>query len=179
MWIIVINSIIDFRFYIHGIYDIVLRCYWSWSCRASSTDIPDPLSPLLPIIHHFWLVFRASSRIHSCCVYVRAGRPAFAWQYCHLFDIWFLCIVINFLVLWFIYLSSKFFHYKNFPAYLSIETTLMFIPLMSFLLQSLVSRKKNLLLRNSFLFFPSFPLVWLWLLSIFRNTCNFPSLQKF
>ena len=26
----------------------------SWSCRAASTDIPDPLSPLLPIIHRFW-----------------------------------------------------------------------------------------------------------------------------
>ena len=25
----------------------------SSSCRAASTDIPDPLSPLLPIIHHF------------------------------------------------------------------------------------------------------------------------------
>ena len=27
------------------------------------TDIPDPLSPLLPIVHHFWQVFRATSRI--------------------------------------------------------------------------------------------------------------------
>ena len=33
------------------------------SCRAASTDIPDPLSPLLPIIHHSWQVFRATSRI--------------------------------------------------------------------------------------------------------------------
>ena len=26
----------------------------SSSCRAASTDIPDPLSPLLPIIHRLW-----------------------------------------------------------------------------------------------------------------------------
>ena len=32
-------------------------------CRAASTDIPDPLSPLLPIIHRLWQVFRATSRI--------------------------------------------------------------------------------------------------------------------
>ena len=30
---------------------------------AASTDIPDPLSPLLPIVHRFWQVFRAASRI--------------------------------------------------------------------------------------------------------------------
>ena len=26
----------------------------SLSCRAASTDIPDPLSPPLPIVHRFW-----------------------------------------------------------------------------------------------------------------------------
>ena len=51
----------------------------SW-CRATSTDIPDPLSPLLTIIHRFWQVFWATSS-HSCCMYVQAGRPAFAWSY--------------------------------------------------------------------------------------------------
>ena len=52
----------------------------SSSCRAARTDIPDPLSPLLPIIHRLWQVFRATSvSSHSCCMYVRAGRPAFAW----------------------------------------------------------------------------------------------------
>ena len=35
----------------------------SSSCRGASTDIPDPLSPLLPIIHRLWQVFRATSRI--------------------------------------------------------------------------------------------------------------------
>ena len=35
----------------------------SSSCHAASTDIPDPLSPLLPIIHRLWQVFRATSHI--------------------------------------------------------------------------------------------------------------------
>ena len=33
----------------------------SSSCRAASTDIPDPLSPLLPIIHRLRQVFRITS----------------------------------------------------------------------------------------------------------------------
>ena len=37
----------------------------SSSCRAASTDIPDPLSPLLPIVHHLWQAFRAKSRIYT------------------------------------------------------------------------------------------------------------------
>ena len=35
----------------------------SSSCRAGSTDIPDPLSPLLPIVHRPRQVFRTTSRI--------------------------------------------------------------------------------------------------------------------
>ena len=35
----------------------------SSSCHAAGTDIPDPLSPLLPIVHRLWQVFRATSRI--------------------------------------------------------------------------------------------------------------------
>ena len=43
----------------------------------------------LTISHHFSLSFIASGgssglhpvSSHSCCMYVRAGRPAFAWQY--------------------------------------------------------------------------------------------------
>ena len=35
----------------------------SSSCRAASMDIPDSLSPLLPIILHLRQVFRATSRI--------------------------------------------------------------------------------------------------------------------
>ena len=37
----------------------------SSSCRAASRDIPDPLSPLLRIVHRLWQVFRATSRILS------------------------------------------------------------------------------------------------------------------
>ena len=33
------------------------------SCHAGSTDIPDPLSPLLPIVHRPRQVFRTTSRI--------------------------------------------------------------------------------------------------------------------
>ena len=54
----------------------------SSSWRAASTDIPDPLSPRLPIIHRL----RRSSGLHhvsshSCCMNVRVGRPAFDWPY--------------------------------------------------------------------------------------------------
>ena len=35
----------------------------SSSCRAGITDIPDPLSPLLPIVHRPRQVFRTTSRI--------------------------------------------------------------------------------------------------------------------
>ena len=35
----------------------------SSSCRAGSTDIPDPLSPLLPIVHRSRQVLRTTSRI--------------------------------------------------------------------------------------------------------------------
>ena len=42
----------------------------SSSCRAASTDIPDPLSPLLPIVHRLWQVFRAISRILTELLYV-------------------------------------------------------------------------------------------------------------
>ena len=35
----------------------------SSSCHATSLDIPDPLSPLFPIVHRLWQVFRATSRI--------------------------------------------------------------------------------------------------------------------
>ena len=35
----------------------------SSSCHAASMDIPDPLLPLLPIVHRFWSVLRDTSRI--------------------------------------------------------------------------------------------------------------------
>ena len=54
--------------------------YWkssSSSCRAGSTDIPDPLAPLFPIVHRLRQVFWTTSCILTW-MYVRAGRPAFA-----------------------------------------------------------------------------------------------------
>ena len=51
--------------------------YLSSSCHAISMDIPDSLSPPLPIVHCFWQVFRATSHIGTELLYVRAGfaRP--------------------------------------------------------------------------------------------------------
>ena len=57
----------------------------SSSYRAASMDISDPLSLSL----HVSLSFIASGRssglhlvsLHSCCMYVRAGRPDFDWPY--------------------------------------------------------------------------------------------------
>ena len=48
---------------------IYISSSWS-SCCAASTDIPDPLSPLLPIVHRLWQVFRATSRILTELLYV-------------------------------------------------------------------------------------------------------------
>ena len=44
---------------------IYIYIYIYISCRAASTDIPDPLSPRLPIVHRLWQVFRATSCIHT------------------------------------------------------------------------------------------------------------------
>ena len=57
----------------------------SSSCRAANTDIRDSLS----LSRHFSLSFSATGRslgLHpissqSCCMYVRAGRPAFERPY--------------------------------------------------------------------------------------------------
>ena len=51
----------------------------SSSCRTISTDISDPLSP--PLLYR-QLLLAGPSGLHpvsaqSCCMYVRAGRPAF------------------------------------------------------------------------------------------------------
>ena len=52
----------------------LVKCHQQWisssSCRATSTDIPDSLPPLLPVVHRFWQVLRATSRILTESVYV-------------------------------------------------------------------------------------------------------------
>ena len=45
----------------------------SSSCRAISTDIPNPLSPPLPIIHGIRQVHRATSRIYTELLSVNSG----------------------------------------------------------------------------------------------------------
>ena len=42
----------------------------SSSCDATSMDIPNPLSPLHPIVHRLWQVFRATSCILTDLLYV-------------------------------------------------------------------------------------------------------------
>ena len=59
------NAVFSFYEGNHHITNDSLNIYISSSssCRAASTDIPDPLSPLLPILHRLWQVFRTTSRI--------------------------------------------------------------------------------------------------------------------
>ena len=54
------------------IWYISLNRVWhsSSSCRAASTDIPDPFSPPLSIVHCFRQVLRATSRILTELLYV-------------------------------------------------------------------------------------------------------------
>ena len=42
----------------------------SSSCHAASTDIPDPVLPLLPIVYRLRQIFRATSRILTELLYV-------------------------------------------------------------------------------------------------------------
>ena len=61
-----------------------------------------------------------------------------------------LCMVISFLVLWSICLSSSQVHLRKGPEYLTRDTAQVFIPLMRFLLESFVSSCFRVLLRYSF-----------------------------
>ena len=61
-----------------------------------------------------------------------------------------LCMVISFLVLWSICLSSSLVHLKKSPEYLTRDTAQVFIPLIRFLLESFVSSSFRVLLRYSF-----------------------------
>ena len=79
-----------------------------------------------------------------------------------------LYIVINFLVLWPIYLSSSFINFKNFPEYLTRWTTQVFILLMRFLQQ-----------RRFSYFFLSSLLVWWYPLPILQSIRHFSFLSAF
>ena len=64
-----------------------------------------------------------------------------------------LCMLISFLVLWFIWLSSSLVHFKNCPEYLTGGTAQVIVPLIWFLLPSFVSSTFMGLLGYSFLIF--------------------------
>ena len=67
---------------------LYIRIFSKPFSKSSSSCMP--LARIsLTLSHHFYLSFLATGRssgLHpvssqSCCVYVRAGRPAFAWPY--------------------------------------------------------------------------------------------------
>ena len=57
--------------------------WYSSSCRTASTDISDPLSPLLLIVHLFWQVPGATSCILTELLYVGSS-----WSSCFCSAIW-------------------------------------------------------------------------------------------
>ena len=61
-----------------------------------------------------------------------------------------LCMVISFLVLWSVCLSSSLIHLRKGPEYLTRGTAQVFIPLIRFLLESFVSSSFLVHLRYSF-----------------------------
>ena len=64
-------------FYIYIFFFLYIYIYIYISlCRAASMDIPDPLSPLLPIVHRLWQVFRATSCILTELLYVCSSWPS-------------------------------------------------------------------------------------------------------
>ena len=67
VWVLCSRLNIQLDLSVHVAQSIYLSIYLfsssSSSCCAASTDIPDPLSPLLPIVHRLWQVFRATFRI--------------------------------------------------------------------------------------------------------------------
>ena len=62
---------------------IYIHIFLSSSCRAISTDIPDPLSPPFPIVHCFRYVFRATSCIGTKLLYVCSS-----WSSCLCSSMW-------------------------------------------------------------------------------------------
>ena len=56
----------------------------SSSCRAASTDLPDPLSPPVSIVHCSWEVFKATSCIGTELLYIRSswssGPCSYMWR---------------------------------------------------------------------------------------------------
>ena len=59
-WVSIFGSCVGFSQFSRWPYE---QTSSSSSCRAASTDIPDPLTSLLPIVHRLRQVFRATSYI--------------------------------------------------------------------------------------------------------------------
>ena len=71
------NSDIKLKKFLRLISCLFISSSPSSSCRAARTDIPYPLSPLLPIVHRLWLVFRATS-----CILTQLLDVCSSWSSC-------------------------------------------------------------------------------------------------
>ena len=78
-WLIYALSSISSTFYKYSKPHYLYICIIiSSSCCTISTDIPDPFSPPLPIIHCFWQVLRNTPRILTELLYVGSSwSPCF------------------------------------------------------------------------------------------------------
>ena len=94
----------------------------SSSCRVASTDIPGPLSPLLPIVNHLQQVFRPTSCEYTyMCVYMCICVCAYIYIYIYIY----ICVYIYVYICLYIYIyiynvSQKWVHPSHFCRYLSI-----------------------------------------------------------
>ena len=83
IWIMYLRKAIEWI-----VWNIVVTTKWNSSsslspCCAISMDIPDPLSPPLPIVHCFWQVFWAISPIGIELLYV-----GLSWLSCLCSSMW-------------------------------------------------------------------------------------------
>ena len=89
---------------------------------------------LLAVVLHISLLFLVLESLY-CCVYAILNISEFSSSFLTHTSVYViskcksLCIIINFLVLWFICASFSLVHFKNGPAYLTKETAQVFIPL--------------------------------------------------
>ena len=90
-----------------------------------------------------------------------------------------LCIVINFLVMWSICLSSSLDHFKNGPNNLKRTTVRVFIPFRRFFYAEFVSRSFLVRPRYFFLVVSFISTYLLCLLPIFRSSCKFHFSERF
>ena len=58
------------------------------SCHATGTNIPDPLSTLLRIVHCFWQVLRCTSRILTKLLYEGSSWSPCFWSATLLFSLY-------------------------------------------------------------------------------------------